>query len=69
MVEVGEQGQGTGRAFIERLKSVPGATSIFANCPADLPANDFYRNMGFHLESTYPTGKCRAMNQWRLRLS
>lgn len=68
IVEQGQQGQGQGRAFIERLKQVPGATSIYANCPADLPANEFYRALGFRLESQRPTQKGRPMNQWRLRL-
>lgn len=68
IVEQSCQGQGQGRAMIERLKATPGATSLFANCPADLPSNEFYRHLGFELESQIPTGKGRAMNQWRLRL-
>jgi len=68
IIEQGIQGRGQGRTFIERLKLVPGATSIFANCPADLSANSFYRHLGFELESQFPTQSGRAMNQWRLRL-
>ena len=33
MVEQNGQGCGQGRLFVERLKTVPGATSLFANCP------------------------------------
>lgn len=69
LVERGQQGKGQGRAMIARLKAVPGATSLFANCPADLPSNEFYRRMGFVLESQKPTPKGRAMNQWRLHLN
>jgi GNAT superfamily N-acetyltransferase len=68
MVEQGEQGQGQGRAFIERLKRVPGATSLFANCPADLPANEFYGKLGFTLEATETTQSGRLMNHWRMIL-
>lgn len=68
IVENGAQGIGTGREFVERLKLVPGVTSIFANCPSDLPSNSFYRHLGFELESQHPTKSGRPMNQWRLRL-
>lgn len=68
IVEQSEQGNGLGRAMIERLKAVPGATSLYANCPADLPSNAFYRRLGFVLESQTPTGRGRPMNQWRLTL-
>lgn len=68
IVESSEQGKGQGRAFIERLKRVPGAVSLFANCPADLPANDFYAHLGFDLIGQEPTRNGRAMNQWRLWL-
>lgn len=69
IVEQGEQGHGAGREFLERLKKVPGATSLFANCPADLPSNGFYQHMGFVLVGQKPTDSGREMNQWRLRLS
>jgi ribosomal protein S18 acetylase RimI-like enzyme len=68
IVEQGCQGHGQGRAMIERLRIVPGATSLYANCPADLPANGFYERLGFELESQIPTRKGRPMNQWRLKL-
>lgn len=69
IVEQSEQGRGHGSAFIERLKQVDGATSIFANCPADLPANGFYRHLGFVLESQKPTRNGTPMKQWRLWLT
>lgn len=68
MVEQGEQKRGQGRAFIERLKIVSGATSLFANCPADLPSNQFYHRVGFVLEGQEPTKSGRPMNQWRYHL-
>ena len=69
IVEQGKQGEGRGKAFVSRLSQVPGATSLYANCPADLPSNGFYQAMGFVLESQTPTKSGRAMNQWRLILS
>lgn len=68
LIEQGEQGRGQGAAFIERLKRVPGAVSIFANCPASLPANGFYEHLGFFLESETPTKSGTLMKQWRLCL-
>lgn len=67
-VEKGEWGQGQGRAFIERLKQVPGATSLFAKCPADLPANEFYAHMGFVCEGEEITKSGRQLKLWRLTL-
>lgn len=68
IVEQGAQGLGQGRQFIDRLKTVSGAASLFANCPADLPSNGFYEHLGFTLESQIPTKSGRPMNQWRLKL-
>ena len=68
IVEQNEQRNGLGKLFIKRLKSVPGAKSLFANCPADLPSNEFYKALGFKLESQNPTKNGRLMNQWRLYL-
>jgi GNAT superfamily N-acetyltransferase len=59
------QGQGIGAAILGRLRQVPGATSIFAKCPADLPANDWYRRMGFVLEAV-ENDRDRPLNHWRL---
>jgi GNAT superfamily N-acetyltransferase len=69
IVEQSLQGKGIGKAAIDRLTEVPGAISLFANCPADLPSNKFYAALGFELESRKPTKNGRAMNQWRLWLT
>lgn len=68
IVELEKQGSGIGKHFIERLKQIEGAKSIFANCPAHLPANGFYRHMGFDLEGEKPTKNGTPMKQWRLVL-
>lgn len=60
------QGQGIGKVILEELKE-RGADSIFAKCPADLPANGWYKKMGFELESTERTRTGKKMNCWRLR--
>ncbi len=41
------RGQGIGSAMLAQLEQVPGATSLYAVCPADLPAVDWYRRRGF----------------------
>ncbi len=40
---------------------------IQLKCPTDLPANAFYRQLGFELVAT-EKGKKRSLNIWRLRL-
>ena len=62
------RGQGIGAAILDTLKAVAGATSIFAKCPADLPANGWYAAMGFELEGTETTRTGRKLKLWRLRL-
>lgn len=59
---------GAGSAMLEILKRQP-AASIFAKCPADLPANDWYVRRGFILEATEATKGGRLLNHWRLNLS
>jgi GNAT superfamily N-acetyltransferase len=61
------RGQGIGAAMLTRLRAVEGATSIFAKCPADLPANGWYERMGFRLEAVEDDRK-RPLNCWRLWL-
>jgi ribosomal protein S18 acetylase RimI-like enzyme len=41
---------------------------IQLKCPTDLPANVFYRQLGFELSAT-EKGKKRSLNIWRLSLS
>ena len=64
------QGAGIGRLMLNRLKlDYPNATSIFAKCPADLPANSWYERMGFVKEATETTRNGRFLNHWRLNLA
>ncbi len=42
------------------------ADSIFAKCPTDLAANDWYQRRGFQLEQTETTRTGRRVNHWRL---
>lgn len=63
------QRRGFGRSFLLRLKEdYPQATSIFAKCPSDLPANDWYARRGFHNEGSETTRTGRRLNRWRLRI-
>jgi len=63
-----QRGHGIGTAMLEQLKRTPGASSIFAKCPADLPANAWYAARGFKNEGTEKTRSGRELKQWRLRL-
>lgn len=59
---------GAGSEMLETLKLTPGAISLFAKCPIDLPSNAWYERRGFVCEGeeTTPTG--RRLKLWRLRL-
>jgi hypothetical protein len=57
---------GAGKEMINVLKAIPNKTSIFAKCPADLPANGWYEHMGFVLEGTEQTQSNRTLKLWRL---
>lgn len=59
---------GAGSEMLARLKRVPGAESIFAKCPADLKANEWYARRGFELEMSETTRSGRRLNHWRLAL-
>lgn len=59
---------GAGSEMLERLKEMD-ADSIFAKCPADLVANDWYRKKGFLCEGTEKTRSGRKLLLWRLRPS
>jgi len=69
IVQHGRQGQGIGAAMLTRLASLPGATNLFAKCPANLRANDWYKRMGFVLEGQETTKNGRVLNLWRLQLN
>ncbi|MFA5379881.1 MAG: GNAT family N-acetyltransferase [Dehalococcoidia bacterium] len=60
--------QGVGTAMLVRLMETPGASSLFAKCPAELKANSWYARMGFVCEGTETTRNGRELNLWRLRL-
>ena len=48
----GHQRHGVGRNMLEKLEMLAldaGVTSIFARCPAHLPANGCHERMGFRL--------------------
>lgn len=62
------RGRGIASSMLERLKHISGATSIFAKCPADLPANGWYRRMGFIWEGEEQTRSGRWINRWRFQL-
>jgi hypothetical protein len=66
--EIISQRRGAGGQMLMALKAVPGATSIFAKCPADLPANQWYRNRGFVNEGTEQTRTGRCLFLWRYDL-
>ena len=59
---------GAGAAMLATLKTTPGALSLFAKCPVDLPANGWYQRRGFALETTEATKSGRKLNHWRLVL-
>ena len=59
---------GAGSAMLEILKHTPVAQSLFAKCPADLPANDWYKRRGFVLESEEVTPSGRRLKLWRFQL-
>jgi hypothetical protein len=58
---------GAGSAMLAELKR-QSAQSIFAKCPVDLDANEWYRKRGFTLETTETTRTGRKLNHWRLKL-
>ena len=71
IVQRGHQGHGIGRAMVQKLAVLgmeAGASSIFAKCPVDLPANGWYEAVGFTLEGTETTPSGRRLNLWRMAL-
>ncbi len=59
---------GAGIRMLEVLKATPGAISIFAKCPANLVANNWYQHRGFVREGSETTRTGRVVIHWRLRL-
>ena len=71
VVQRGHQGHGIGRGMVQKLAVLgleAGASSIFAKCPVDLPANGWYEAVGFTLEGTETTPSGRRLNLWRMAL-
>lgn len=72
IVQQGHQGRGIGSYMLLKLEAAAqdaGASSIFAKCPAELPANGWYARMRFVLQGTEATRSGRVLNLWRLTLS
>jgi ribosomal protein S18 acetylase RimI-like enzyme len=62
--------QGVGRALVGALEGESrraGSRLIRLSCPADLPANAFYRALGFRPGQSRP-GKARPLFEWQLPL-
>lgn len=68
IIENTEHGKGLGYQFLQRLKQVKNATSIFAKCPDDLASNDWYKKQGFILEDKEVLKSGKVVNHWRLKL-
>ena len=62
------QRQGIGTAMLEQLKQIPGAVSIFAKCPFDLDANNWYHALGFTDEGIETTRTGRWLRKWQLQI-
>jgi len=63
-----KQNSGIGTRMLAYLKNIKGATSIFAKCPEDLPANDWYEAKGFEMVGIETTSSGRKVKHWRLKL-
>lgn len=59
---------GAGSEMLAQLIRTPGASSLFAKCPVDLPANGWYSRRGFRCEGQETTPSGRRLNLWRLPL-
>lgn len=59
---------GAGSKMLEILKT-KSAHSIFAKCPEDLQANNWYQKKGFILEGIETTKSGRKLKLWRLSLT
>lgn len=66
--EIISQRNGAGQEMLAQLCGVPGATSLFAKCPSELPANAWYARRGFVCEGQEVTRGGAALNLWRLPL-
>lgn len=55
--------------MLARLRSVPGAVSLLARCPADLAANEWYKRRGFALVVIEQSRQGRKINVWKIELA
>lgn len=60
--------RGAGSEMLVELRQTPGATSLFAKCPDDLAANEWYARRGFRCEGDEVTSGGRRLRLWRCRL-
>ncbi len=60
--------QGAGSAMLSILRTIPGAVSLFAKCPVDLAANDWYARRGFADVGREITKSGRELRLWRLSI-
>lgn len=60
--------KGAGKQMLNRLQLTPGATSLFAKCPAQLPANSWYDRRGFYCERMEFT-KSNTLIHWRKKIA
>lgn len=60
--------RGAGSEMLDVLRQTPGATSLFAKCPADLVANEWYARRGFRCEGEETMPSKRRLKLWRMTL-
>ena len=60
--------RGAGSEMLAVLRRTSGATSLFAKCPADLAANEWYARRGFVCEGEETTPGGRRLRLWRCQL-
>ena len=63
-----KRGRGIGTQLLADLKR-KNPKSIFAKCPVDLKANEWYARRGFALEGIEKLKSGRQLNLWRLTLT
>jgi len=69
-VHEAHRGNGVGRALVQALaaeSAVMGKTYVRLKAPTDIPANQFYKAIGFTLTGIAP-GKWRQLNSWELSI-
>lgn len=59
---------GAGKEMLAQLRAIRGACCLYAVCPADLAANDWYLMRAFSREPARVSRRGRALNGWRLVL-